>query len=210
MRSKGESRSFPKMFLNFFESENFKKLFQKKNSRNLFLEIFEFFFSKIFLKIFQKKFSRKFKPIFFFEKFSKKNFQKFPKKNFFEIFFWNFYFQKNFKISSESYESHLSNARNHNYYEQKLTNISTVKKFWDNILCAFKDFEIYWVTPVPLGRFESALLSVIFENFWCFCSNFISPQKFPKQCHRQFTDHTTHSKFPKTIKTNWFEQCSIT
>ncbi len=97
------------------------KKISKKISRKVFLEIFEFFFSKFFWKFFKKNFQGNLRQFFFSKNFRKKIFKNFQKKNFieifFEIFFWNFYFQKNLKTSSESYEPHLSNARNHNYYE---------------------------------------------------------------------------------------------
>ena len=76
-------------------------------------------FWKIFKKIFEKKNS----------KISKKNFLEI----FFWNFFWNFYFQKNLKISSESYDSHLSNARNHNYYER----IEQTRCSKEALLCRF-------------------------------------------------------------------------
>ena len=93
--AKGETRSFPKIFLNFFESKNFKKKFEKKN----FWKFLKFFFRKL-----KKKIGLNFLEIFFwkifkiiFEKKKFKNFQKKISRNFFLKIFLKFLLSKKFK-----------------------------------------------------------------------------------------------------------------
>jgi hypothetical protein len=112
LKVKISKKHFGKIFFGNF----WKFFFENFSKKKIGLNFLENFFWKIFKKIFEKKNS------------------KISKKNFLEIFFWNFYFQKNLKTSSESYESHLSNARNHNYNERIDRNMCSLE-----VPCHFLD-----------------------------------------------------------------------